>query len=834
MRRMIAFVLLASLAGLFVGAQPVFAEDFKPKPAIEEHDLAPTSMEQDLVSVVDEQEALSNKETTALMTRYAERGLGEPDIVEVLYDHLGQPRYVLAESASGYLVWDRDSGIVMEWAEHPSPYHGYEGMMFYGGYGLYFVEQGDLFLNIRSQEAAVEIDYNSILDDIDPALVESLGAESSGGPAKTVPMVNKTLPNTYDYIQRLSFGNNDGTTYNNSCTAVACQIALNYLDNTVDKSIVPINYEAEQLAGIFWNTGYKKTEALFNHLLYDCDLAPQYFFNVTPGVWGLQVYYGINLYRNNTGGVASTGLYLEFREGLYIWDYVAAEIDKGLPAMITTWPGTTSYSAHSMVVCGYININNQQEFQVHNGWYGKNDITNNAHIIDHISSTQAALGYAFRVSPGWHINSMGQTKYYNADGSYLTGLQTINNKLYYFTYSGAMQTGWQWINNSQYYFGADGAAYTGTHFMNTTFYHFDQSGVLIDSNAFTYFTGPSPRIRRFSPESAQSMAFGIPGGSSTDGVTLQLAVAGTGNEQYFELIPTGETNSLGQAYSYYIRNATSGKVLMPSSSTPQQGSTIIQQTLNYSELQKWIFESVEVVGTTAYSWKIVPKVNVNLVIDSLSSSSPSGTVLQLRERNGSNTQVFRYNSSKYILTYRAHVQTIGWQAYVNDGATAGTSGQSLRVEALNIKVANFPDGSNAIQYNVHVQNYGWMGWVNNNALAGTTGQGLRVEAIQIKLTGEMASRYDIYYRVHVQNYGWMSWVSNGATAGTSGQGLRIEALEIRLVFKGAGLGTTSLAPPAPPDTLDSYTDGPAAPEAYGAGSASELDPAILPERQAGP
>ena len=37
------------------------------------------------------------------------------------------------------------------------------------------------------------------------------------------------------------------------------------------------------------------------------------------------------------------------------------------------------------------------------------------------------------------------------------------------------------------------------------------------------------------------------------------------------------------------------------------------------------------------------------------------------------------------LVYSAHVQNIGWQASVSDGATAGTTGKSLRMEALRIK-----------------------------------------------------------------------------------------------------------------------------------------------------
>ncbi|MCF0142831.1 MAG: gamma-glutamylcyclotransferase, partial [Parasporobacterium sp.] len=44
-----------------------------------------------------------------------------------------------------------------------------------------------------------------------------------------------------------------------------------------------------------------------------------------------------------------------------------------------------------------------------------------------------------------------------------------------------------------------------------------------------------------------------------------------------------------------------------------------------------------------------------------------------------------------------------------------------------------------IFYRAHVQGIGWMNWVSNGAIAGTTGQGLRMEAIQIILLAKDGS-----------------------------------------------------------------------------------------------
>ncbi len=143
------------------------------------------------------------------------------------------------------------------------------------------------------------------------------------------------------------------------------------------------------------------------------------------------------------------------------------------------------------------------------------------------------------------------------------------------------------------------------------------------------------------------------------------------------------------------------------------------------------------------------------------------------------------------VSYSAHVQDIGWQAADADGTTAGTTGQSKRVEALKINLTNAPAGAK-IAYQVHVQDYGWMTAVSSGELAGTTGQSKRIEAIAIALSGMPG--YSIEYCVHVQDIGWTSWVKNGAIAGTVGQSKRIEAIRIRLVTDVTPISITPVIP----------------------------------------
>jgi uncharacterized protein YjdB len=141
------------------------------------------------------------------------------------------------------------------------------------------------------------------------------------------------------------------------------------------------------------------------------------------------------------------------------------------------------------------------------------------------------------------------------------------------------------------------------------------------------------------------------------------------------------------------------------------------------------------------------------------------------------------------VSYETHVQNIGWQGAQSNGATAGTTGRSLRLEAIKINLNN--DGADlGIQYRTHIQNIGWeSGWHNSGEISGTTGRSLRLEAVQMQLTGSAASDYDLYFRVHAQNIGWMAWAKasggNAATAGTSGASLRLEAIQIAIVKAGS-------------------------------------------------
>lgn len=127
--------------------------------------------------------------------------------------------------------------------------------------------------------------------------------------------------------------------------------------------------------------------------------------------------------------------------------------------------------------------------------------------------------------------------------------------------------------------------------------------------------------------------------------------------------------------------------------------------------------------------------------------------------------------------YQAHVAWRGWLGWVYDSEVAGTTGQSRRMEAVQISLANMPGVS--IRYTVHLAGVGWTGEYRDGQVAGTTGQSRRMEAISIWLNNAPPG-CGVSYEAHLAGIGWQGVRSNGQVAGTTGQSRRMEALRIWL------------------------------------------------------
>ena len=154
-----------------------------------------------------------------------------------------------------------------------------------------------------------------------------------------------------------------------------------------------------------------------------------------------------------------------------------------------------------------------------------------------------------------------------------------------------------------------------------------------------------------------------------------------------------------------------------------------------------------------------------------------------------------YKESNNYIEYSSHVQNIGWQNYIKEGIS-GTTGESLRLEAIKIKVNSNLDS--VVKYQTYVEGIGWQNYVKSDEISGTTGLSKKIEAISINLEGTLSNYYDIYYRTHISDIGWLDWAKNGEKSGSIGSETRIEAIEIKLIKKG-------LTPPG--DTSKPFVTG---------------------------
>ena len=161
-------------------------------------------------------------------------------------------------------------------------------------------------------------------------------------------------------------------------------------------------------------------------------------------------------------------------------------------------------------------------------------------------------------------------------------------------------------------------------------------------------------------------------------------------------------------------------------------------------------------------------------------------VLPKGQKTPGSTENHFLSTPSVSYTVKIHNENFG--TTVNDGAMAGTTGQSKQIEGIKINLNNMSMMSGSINYQGHIQNVGWGDTVSNGTELGVNGN--RLEAIRIWLSESISVYYDVYYRVHCQSFGWLDWAKNGESAGTEGYSYRIEAIEIKLCRKDMGPATS--------------------------------------------
>jgi uncharacterized protein YjdB len=116
----------------------------------------------------------------------------------------------------------------------------------------------------------------------------------------------------------------------------------------------------------------------------------------------------------------------------------------------------------------------------------------------------------------------------------------------------------------------------------------------------------------------------------------------------------------------------------------------------------------------------------------------SGTTGQSRQIEAVKMRVS--SGIKGGIRYNTYVRNLGWIGWSFDNEESGAAGQSTGpkkdwkwIEAIRIQLTGDLAKRYDILYRVYAADIGWLGWVQNGEDAGTTGQSRRIEAYQVKL-----------------------------------------------------------------------------------------------------
>ncbi|MDR1183824.1 MAG: RICIN domain-containing protein [Coriobacteriales bacterium] len=592
-----------------------------------------TVLSEDMIVLGENAAVLSEKEYATMEEAMQRLSMGEMDSTFVLYNHLDIPKFILGTSSEGYLILDRDTWAFLERAEGVSPFYGYEDeKKCYGGIGLYFTRTEEGFYDIVKGLSLEQMPYIEAID------VLGVSEESEGQGGFSVlsvdPLaVTNQLSYTDSLARRFSFGLNGGNT-NDSCTAVATGLILNYLDRTVDRNIVSSDKDAEYLVTATWDvTKYPATEKLHNFLVFNCGMKSGTiqvididvpFFGI--GVWGPSVSGYFNNYRNSSSAIASTGISCTSAAvnasspARSMMNRITLNIDKGIPVMMSTTlqgfiSGTNSqYGQHTMMICGYDTA--LTSVKVHTGWYNSNTATNRvqlaggvyrATLVD-VPLSIAVYMYYFDFKAGLHTGGDGKIRYFDSNLNKATGLQTISGKLYYFGSDGIAKTGWQTISGKSYYFNSDGSALKGWWTINSVKYFFGASGEKATQCRTVYLQSAMNKNKTID----------IHGGYiNAAGTQAQIWSLNKGTNQCFFVWTSNGTD-------WYIQNEASGMVLDIYDAKIANGQPIIQWPMHGGTNQKWRLTKYT-DNTTVFR----SAANTNYCIDIYDAKTADGTKLIL-------------------------------------------------------------------------------------------------------------------------------------------------------------------------------------------------------------
>lgn len=209
-----------------------------------------------------------------------------------------------------------------------------------------------------------------------------------------------------------------------------------------------------------------------------------------------------------------------------------------------------------------------------------------------------------------------------------------------------------------------------------------------------------------------------------------------------------KAKNLRLAYDFTTGNRIAKTEIKPYSSLPGVGN--ILDYVSFVESSGSTQAHIQDLGWVTYNFDNMNGPFAPNAFDNTAPSSGQymGTVGQGKRLEAFKLPGIRFTqdnglhlSSAMWFKYRAYMQNYGWLPYVYSSDVAGIPGQSLRMEAFEINVMpNYVDMDSCtclfqpkVYYRAQVQSIGWQPWVSGGQTAGTTGRSLRVEAMQVRV-----------------------------------------------------------------------------------------------------
>lgn len=336
-----------------------------------------------------------SKEEKALYADVIKRILLSDDYqISILYDNEDAPSYIFSTCKNGYVILKRYTTIICECGE-TNPYEDYMDIKkYYGGALSYYLDASEY-----SDKTGAKIDnkYVDIINNVgsDNIKIVEFNEEDDENYIPTRFEIC-VIGDSYSYIRRRAFGYND----DNTCSAIACGIALNYIKHKFNINVVS-NVQTSE----YYNSGratnasyvassYPKAHSLHRALVEDYGMGAASY---ALGIVNPLTNYLIDMIPNASQRPTISWTYFPN------FTTIKTNLLQSRPVLITT-TSAGEFSWHTMVVYGFKIEEDSNLLLVHTGWYLPQYNTplssNSSYYYQNqvwINKNYATLGYYFSI-----------------------------------------------------------------------------------------------------------------------------------------------------------------------------------------------------------------------------------------------------------------------------------------------------------------------------------------------------------------------------------------------------------------------------------------------------